>query len=415
MVEPYHIRSVEDALDDLGTGAEGLSQQEARRRLAEYGSNVLQSGAAVSPVAIFIGQFKSVLIVILILAALVSGFFLHEYLDMYVILIIVLLNAVIGFVQEYRAEKAVDALKKMVSPSAIVLRDGHEVKLDASEIVSGDVILVSEGDRVPADGRIIQAANLKIDEAPLTGESSPVPKNAEPVDPVVTISEMANMVFMGTHVSYGRGRAVVTGTGMNTEFGKIANMIQSVEEEDPPLKRKTERLGKQLSVIALVGCVVVFVADYLSGVSLANSLLTAMSLAISAIPEGLPAVLIITLSLGAQRMARSNAIVRKLASVETLGTTTVICSDKTGTITKNEMTVRRLQINGLSTDVTGTGYTPKGEFTMDGDPIDPLRLRGVEFMLRIGYLCNDAKLEYDKDMGYYLIGDPTEEIGRAHV
>jgi len=404
----YHAQPVQEVLSHIKSDLHGLSISEAEIRLERHGPNKLREEGGVSPTSIFLGQFKSILIIILILAALISGLVLHEYLDMYVILIIVVLNAVIGFVQEYRAEKAVEALKKMVSPSATVLRDGAERRIDASHLVPGDIVIINGGDRVPADCRLIEVANLKVDEAPLTGESTPVTKNTEPVNPEATIHEMANMVFMGTYASYGRGLAVVTGTGMDTEFGKIAGMIQAVQQEDPPLKKKTERLGRQLGVIALTGCIAVFFVNHFSGISLVSSFMTAMSLAISAIPEGLPTVLIITLSLGAQRMARSNAIVRRLASVETLGTTTIICSDKTGTITRNEMTVRQIRVNGRSIQVSGTGYTPEGEFMENGKTIDPLRRRGVELLLRVGYLCNDAKLGHDEELGIYLIGDPTE-------
>jgi Ca2+-transporting ATPase len=405
--EPY-TKSPDQLFEEFDSGARGITKEEANRRLREFGSNELTKEEGVSWVSLFINQFKSVLIIILIIAALISGFILNETLDMYVILIIVIFNAIIGFVQEYRAEQAVEALKEMISHAAIVIRGGREEKIPAKELVPGDLIIVEGGDRIPADARVIEVASLKANEAPLTGESTPVDKRTESLPENTPVSDRENMVFMGTHATFGRGKALVVATGMGTEFGKIAGMIQEMPEEAPPLKKKTEDLGKRLGLLALLGCIGVFIIDYLSGISFVQSFLTAVSLAVSAIPEGLPAVLIITLSLGAQRMSRQNAIIRRLASVETLGTTTVICSDKTGTITKNEMTVKKLYLNDRYVDVTGEGYRPDGDFMMDGKVVRPEENEDLQRLLRIAYLCNNAKLEEDEDIGYYLIGDPTE-------
>jgi len=404
----YHALTNEEILFSLNTRRNGLSEEESQNRIKIYGENKLEEVKRSSIALLFLSQFKSVLIVILIVAALISGFILNEKLDMYVILVIVVMNAVIGFIQEYRAEKAVEALKKMVSPEAIVVRDSKERRIKAELVVPGDIVRISEGDRIPADGRLLQAINLRIDEAPLTGESTSVQKNTETLEVNTPISERSNMVFTGTHVTYGRGVVVITATGMETEFGKIAGMISTIDETPPPLKRKTEKLGQILGITALAGCILVFLIDYLSGIPLTESFLTSISLAVSAIPEGLPAVLVITLSLGARRMAQQNAIMRKLASVETLGTTTIICSDKTGTITKNEMTVKKIYVDNQYIEVTGAGYHPSGKFLRDGEEIKISEHEGLNLLLKIGLLCNNSRLEFEEELGHYLIGDPTE-------
>ena len=406
--ETYKL-SIPDTLALLETSLKGLTEAEAANRLREYGPNTLVEEKKTTPLEIFLNQFKSILILILIAAALVSGLILHEYTDMAVILVIVVVNSVIGFIQEYRAEQAVAALKKMVSPQCKVVREGEVRELPASNIVPGDILIINEGDRIPADGRVVEASSLKIDESPLTGESTTVSKKTETMEQETPLAQRANMVYMGTHASYGRGRAVITATGMSTEFGNIAQLIQSIEEEESPLKKKTEKLGRQLGAVALVGCVLVFTVNYLKGVNLVDSFMTAVSLAISAIPEGLPTVLVITLSLGAQKMARSNAIVRRLNSVETLGTTTVICSDKTGTITKNEMTVRQINTGSHTVQVTGEGFTPTGRFIdRNGEELQPLEAPELRLILKTGLLCNDSSIVDDPDVGPYIIGDPTE-------
>lgn len=378
------------------------------QRYKKFGPNTLKEEKKTTPFEIFLNQFKSVLIFILIVAAGVSGFILHEYTDMAVILVIVVLNSIIGFIQEYRAEQAVEALKKMVSPQCIVIRNNDLQEISATSLVPGDIIVIEEGDRIPADARLIEAMNLKIDESPLTGESTTVTKKTEKIEEVTPLAQRNNMVYMGTHATFGHGKAVITSTGMNTEFGNIAQMIQSIEDEDSPLKQKTEQLGRKLGAVALVGCIIVFIVDYLNGISFVNSFLSAVSLAVSAIPEGLPTVLVITLSLGAQRMARSNAIIRKLNSVETLGTTTVICSDKTGTITKNEMTVRQVETTNQSVDITGEGFHPEGSFIENGDKVKPKANPELELILKTGLLCNNSNIIEDPDIGPYITGDPTE-------
>jgi Ca2+-transporting ATPase len=295
----------------------------------------------------------------------------------------------------------------MVSPRCRVIREGETREVPAETIVPGDILLLGEGDRVPADARLIESSNLKMDESPLTGESTTVTKRPAVISGKTPLAQRTNMIYMGTHATYGRGIAVTTATGMSTEFGNIAKLIQSIGEEPSPLKRKTEKLGRQLGLAALAGCIVVFIVDYLNGISFVDSFLSAVSLAVSAIPEGLPTVLVITLSLGAQRMAQSNSIVRRLNSVETLGTTTVICSDKTGTITKNEMTIRQMETLTKRVRITSEGFVTVDE-AGEEDRLDPLKDTEITLMLKTGLLCNNSSIVMDEEIGPYVTGDPTE-------
>ena len=409
---PWHAVEIEEVLEALETDRGGLSEEEAERRLREYGPNELREEKRVTPLQIFLRQFKSILVIILIVSARVSAYISvrrgEPYTDTYVIMAIVILNAILGFYQEYRAEKAVEALKRMVTPKAAVLRGGVERLIDSRWIVPGDIILLEAGNRVPADARLLEVHSLEVDEAPLTGESTPVRKIVEPLPEETPIQDRRNMVYMGTLITGGRGVAVVTSTGMQTEFGRIAEMVQRIEVGEPPLKRKMEKMGRQLAVISIFLCILVFLIGLLIHyLDFETLFMTSVSLAVSAIPEGLPAVLTITLALGVSRMARERAIVRRLASVETLGSVTVICSDKTGTLTKNEMTVRRIALLGRIIEVTGAGYTPDGSFLEDGAQIDPKGDRDLELLLRIGVLCSDAHLHKGKE-GWGIFGDPTE-------
>ncbi|MFB0543753.1 MAG: cation-translocating P-type ATPase [Candidatus Bathyarchaeia archaeon] len=403
----YHALEAGEALRALQTSLGGLEEEEASRRLEVFGPNELREEKRVTPLGIFLNQFKSVLVIILLFSAFISAFLLEEYLDTYLILIIVIMNAILGFVQEYRAEKALEALKRMVSPTARVVRDGRERELPASELVPGDIIILEEGGRIPVDARLLEVVSLRVDEAPLTGESVPVEKRTLVLQEEVPIAEKSNMVFMGTSVAYGRGKAAATATGMNTEFGKIAAMMQAVEEEEPPLKKKVEHLGRQLGAVSLAFCVFIFLIGLLAKMDLVFMFMTSVSMAVSAIPEGLPAVITITLALGVSRMAKQRSIVRKLASVETLGCTTVICSDKTGTLTRNEMMVTKLSVNGQTIDVTGSGYEPKGDFLQDNVRIVAQDDNHTTLLLRIASLCNNARLEEGGE-GWQILGDPTE-------
>jgi Ca2+-transporting ATPase len=408
----WHSVDFKTALEALNTSTFGLSEEEAKLRLEKYGPNELKEEKRVTPIELFIRQFKSILVVILVLSAVVSAFISarrgEAYTDAYVIFIIVIMNALLGFYQEYRAEKAVEALKRMIAPQVIALRNGREQSIESKNLVPGDIILLEAGSRVPADGRLLEAANMKVDEAALTGESTSVTKLIDILPPEVTVADRRNLIFMGTIVTGGRAVAVITTTGMSTEFGKIAGMVQAVEEEDPPLKKKVELMGRQLGTIAVILCIWVFIIGvFIHNQDLEIMFMTAISLAVSAIPEGLPAVLTITLALGVSRMARQKSIVRKLASVETLGSTTVICSDKTGTLTRNEMTVKRIISNGRVIDVTGVGYSPDGEFLIGQNQINPKNDCDMDLLLRIGALCNDASLHKNSD-GWVIFGDPTE-------
>ncbi len=407
----WHSIDIESVFDDLSTGSRGLDEEEAQSRLEKYGLNELREETRVTPLELFLDQFKSALVLILIASAIISAYIAmrngEPLIDTYVILAIVIMNSVLGFVQEYRAEKAIEALKKMVSPHVIVFRDGREKSIDSKELVPGDVILLEAGSRIPADARLLEAVNLRVDESSLTGESTPVAKRMGVLPSELGISDRVNTIFTGTLVTGGRSVAVVIETGMNTEFGKIAGMVQSVDVEPPPLKQKMEKLGRMLCVIAIVLCIFVFFTGVVRQLDLEEMFMTSVSLAVSAIPEGLPAVLTITLALGVTQMTRRNAIVRKLASVETLGSTTIICSDKTGTLTRNEMTVVNITSGDRFISVTGAGYDPKGEFNLGDDVIDPIEDKDLELLLRIGYLNNDAHLQ-DNDGAWGIFGDPTE-------
>jgi Ca2+-transporting ATPase len=407
----FHAYPVRRVLEELRSGSGGLTEPEARARLAIHGPNRLQEKAKESVLLLFARQFTDLLIVILAIAAVISGI-LGEWLDAAAIIAIIVLNGIIGFVQEYRAEKALEALKRMTAPVARVIRGGSDVVVDARDLVPGDVVLIMEGDRVPADARLLETVALEADEAPLTGESVPAPKDAGMIcEAGETIHCHGNMVFLGTVITRGRGKAVVTATGMSTELGKIARVVAEEPEEPTPLQLKLAYLGKQLSAAALAIVGVIFLVGLGRGFPVLGMFLIAVSLAVAAIPEGLPAVVTITLSLGVQRMAAKHAIIRRLPAVETLGAATVICTDKTGTLTMNEMTVRRVLVDGTFLRVTGEGYATRGDFIREGDGalILPREAPGLSALLEIGVLCNNSGLTVDGETGKVgILGDPTE-------
>ncbi|GIW54161.1 MAG: calcium-transporting P-type ATPase, PMR1-type [Nitrospiraceae bacterium] len=389
----------------------GLSEQEAARRLAVHGPNELPEAPPASPLSLFLAQFSSLIVWVLIGAAVVSGL-LQEWIDAGAILAIVFLNAILGFVQEFKAERSLAALKKLSVATARVVRDGITRSIPARELVPGDVILIEAGDYVPADARLSYAAALRTQEAALTGESTPVDKApAVLAGDDLPVAERRNMVFMGTVVAAGKGRALVVATGLNTELGRIATMLQTAEPEATPLQRRLEQLGHLLLYVSLGVVAVVFALGLWRGEPLVGMFLTSVSLAVAAIPEGLPAIVTITLALGVTRMVARHALIRRLPAVETLGSTTVICTDKTGTLTKNEMTVTRLFVDGRAFEVTGEGYAPEGEIR----PLAPaVSLRGkgaegeaVRELLIAAVLCNGATLQ---QMGatWQVLGDPTE-------
>lgn len=401
--EKWHAIDKEKVLQLLHSSIPGLSSGEVKNRHSAYGFNELPEKKRISPVEIFLSQFKNYLVLILIGAAIISAF-TGETANVYVILFIILFISILGFVQEYKAERTMEALKKMVALEARVLRDGAVKKIPIRELVPGDIILIEAGDRIPADARLIEAINLETVESSLTGESHPVSKSTDVLGDETPIAEQKNMVFMGTFATRGNGIAVVTGTGNNTQIGSIAQMIQ-IKEEEPPLKIKFAELAKQLATIVLVACVIILIAGTLRGQDILQMLVIAAAIAVAGIPEALPFIVTATLAIGTQRMAKRHAIIRKLPAVETLGCATVICSDKTGTITRGEMTVRKMFTDAII-EVTGSGYIPEGDFLKGGLKIEPLQDAHIAELLKIGMLCNNSFLE--SDGGWRIIGDPTE-------
>jgi len=396
MEKPWHCATVEESFSNVSSAPVGLSEEEAAARSRQFGPNELTARKRTSPLRIFLNQFKSVIVVVLIAAAFVSlalGLINNtsdELLDAAVIVVIVVINALLGFFQEYRAERTLQALKQMAAPKATVVRAGRERQINTREVVPGDVVILTTGDKVPADGRVIESYNLKVNEASLTGESEAVPKQAECLAADVPMAERANMVFSGCAVEYGRGKILVTETGMRSAIGKIAELIET-EDEETPLQKKLAKLGKQLGIAILAATAFVFLVGLLQGVAAQEMLLTAISLAVAAIPEGLPAIVTVSLALGLQRMAKRNAVVRNLPAVESLGSATVICTDKTGTLTKGEMNIREI-VTDRTISVTGEGFEPRGGFMAEGGPVDPRKNPGTNWLLIGGVLCNDASL-----------------------
>lgn len=403
----WYKRSEEEILNETASSPDGLTAEQAARKLEEIGPNELREEKKKSFASKLIDQFKDVLILILLSAAAVSAF-VGETTDAIIILAIVVVNALLGLYQEGKAEKALEALKKMASPEAKVLREGKPVVLSSAQIVPGDIVILETGDIVPADLRLIESSNLKIDESSLTGESVAVDKDAKIVyDDNQELGDRENMAYTSTIVSYGRGKGIAVETGHNTEIGKIATTLSSYEDEMTPLQKKLAELGKMLGIIVLVVCAIVFGVGLLYGNDLLEMFMTAIALAVAAIPEGLPAIVTVVLSLGMGRMAERHAIVKKLLAVETLGTTTVICSDKTGTLTQNEMTVTKIYLDDTVLDVTGSGYSPEGSIMHNGADVIDDNVPSLYTLLSIATLTNDAKIE-PRDGLYRVIGDPTE-------
>lgn len=402
----WHTLPCEVVFSDLKSTPAGLAGSEAVQRLAQYGPNELQASHGISPWAILLEQFKNILILIL-LAATVASAFLGHAVEAIAITVIVLFAVVLGFVQEYRAERAIEALRKMAAPTANALRDGKEVALPARDLVPGDVFLLRAGDKVPADSRLFEAVNLQVEEAPLTGESVPIEKHAAPINGELTIGDRKNMVYAGTAATYGRGRAVVVATGMNTEFGKIARMIQTIETGKTPMQENLNRLGHMLARAAFVIVALIVALGLFRGTPFIEMLIFGIALAVAVVPEALPAVVTISLALGVQRMVKRNALIRRLPAVETLGSTSVICSDKTGTLTKDEMTVRRIFVGGKLLEVSGAGYEPRGQFSYNESVMDPPDT--LKLLLQAATLASDADVVYnDLDKRWQIKGDPTE-------
>jgi Ca2+-transporting ATPase len=404
----WHLRETEDVLRALRTSEAGLDGAEVEARQRQFGANELTEEAPLSLPKLFLAQFKDALILILLAATVLSAA-IGNLVDSLVILAAILLCVVLGFLFEYRSEKAIKRLKELAAPTAALIRSGIEEEVCARDIVPGDVLLLRPGARVAADARLVECLNLTVDESLLTGESMPVKKNAAVLTEEVILAERSNMIYAGTTVLDGRGKGVVTATGMRTEFGKIAGMLASAPEEETPLKKRTQEIGRWLSTAYVAICIAILAVGVLRGYEFLVMLIWGISLAVALVPETLPLIITGTLAVGVQRMARKKAIVRKLPAVETLGCITTICSDKTGTLTKNEMTVRALYAGGRMVEVTGAGYEPRGEFLdqRTGERIDLRTAPALQLALQIAALCNNGSLRSDA-MGYKLNGDPTE-------
>ena len=407
----WHTQTTEQAFAELKSQPSGLSQAEATERTLQYGANEIQAAKRISAWEILLEQFKNILILILLGATAISLFLGHG-IESIAIAVIVLFAVLLGFIQEYRAERAIEALRKMAAPTASVLRDGAEVKIPARELVPGDIILLHTGDRMPADARLLEAVNLQVEEAALTGESIAVEKHIEPL-PIneLSIGDRKNMIYAGTAATYGRGKALVVATGMQTEFGKIAQLLQTVETVRTPLQQNLDKVGTALARAAFVVVTIIVALGLFRGQPFVEMLIFGIALAVAVVPEALPAVVTISLAIGVQKMVKRNALIRRLPAVETLGSTSVICSDKTGTLTKDEMTVRKIFAAGQLFNVSGAGYSPVGEFSLNGGgPIAPTI--GLQKLLIAATLASDTHLvgdaQNESGSDWTIKGDPTE-------
>ena len=406
MTDWHMLRADEVTLKLETDPGEGLSREEAQRRLEAYGPNELSAAGSVSPWSVLLTQFKNVLIIILLIATAISASLGHET-EAIVITVIVLFAVILGFVQEYRAERSMEALREMAAPEAHVIRDGREGRIPAREVVPGDLVLLNAGNRVPADIRLVEAVNLRMEESVLTGESVPTAKETEPSDaPDLELADRRNMVYAGTTVAYGRGRGIVTATAMETEFGRIARMVSTVEVRRTPLQDNLDRLGRILAWAAGGIVAIIVVLGLARGQPPVEMLLFGIALAVAAVPEALPAVVTISLAIGVRRMVRRNVLIRRLPAVETLGSTSVVFTDKTGTLTRDEMTVRAVHAAGKTWKIIGEGYDPEGAFLIDGEEAVPSETLAA--LLKGAALASDARLEKDAQGRWELKGDPTE-------
>ncbi len=403
----WHNMNAESVITRCCTDSRhGLSTEEAEHRLQQHGSNTLETGRKVHWYMVLARQFVDVLIFILIVAAAIS-IAVGEMADAVTIMVIVVLNGVLGFVQEWKAEQAIEALQRMLAPHCKVVRDGRQQTIEAKKLVLGDMVVLEIGDRIPGDLRLVEALDCRVDESSLTGESESVGKSIDPVDSDALLAERSSMAWMGTAVTNGRARGVVTATGMATEFGRIAQLTQTIDREVTPLQRKLAVLGKQLGIFSIAISILVALSGWLLGKPLLEMFLTGISLAVAVVPEGLPAVVTITLALGVRAMVRRRALLRRLQAAETLGATTVICTDKTGTLTQNEMTVIRIWLPSGELAVTGVGYDPQGHFEQNEHKVDYHERPDLLALLETGLRCNHARLAKD-DRGWHEIGEPTE-------
>ncbi|MCM3160441.1 calcium-translocating P-type ATPase, SERCA-type [Metabacillus litoralis] len=404
----WHEMRSDEVMDSINTdGDSGLTSKEVQKRTQKFGLNELKEADRPSAIIIFLSQFKDFMVLVLLAATLISGL-LGEYIDAIAIIAIVVVNGILGFFQERKAERSLEALKELSAPQVNVLRNGQWEKILSKELVPGDIVKFSSGDRIGADMRLIDTKSLEVEESALTGESLPVQKSTQPIaGEEVGLGDLTNMVFMGTLITRGSGIGVVIGTGMNTAMGQIADLLQNAETMETPLQRRLEQLGKILIVVALALTVLVVGIGVIQGHDLYNMFLAGVSLAVAAIPEGLPAIVTVALSLGVQRMIKQKSIVRKLPAVETLGCASVICSDKTGTMTQNKMTVTHIWSGDKVWNVTGTGYHPHGEFLYDDQQVDVNKTRTLQQILTFGSLCNSASI-IESEGQYRLDGDPTD-------
>ncbi len=412
----WYNKEVQEVFRELATSELGLSEDEAKKRLEAYGPNELEKEKRNAWFIILVNQLKNPLFIVLIAAALIS-FYVGKTIDTVVIFGVIILNTLIGFFQEYKAETALEALKSMSAPEAQVLRNCQEkgscieTRLKAREIVPGDIIILSAGDKVPADARLFEAANLEIDESSLTGESTPVRKTTDPLPEPAPIADRINLVFSGTAVTNGRGKAIVFATAKQTEMGKIADIIKTTEKAETPIKKRTLDLSRKLAIFALLASGLTLVIGVLRGFDFVEIFLFSLATAVSAIPEGLPTVITLTLAIAVNRMAKRSVIIRKLQAVDTLGSATVICTDKTGTLTTNQMTAKKIFADKKTIEITGVGYEPTGRFEQAGTPIDLKDSKTFTQLFYAAVLCNDSRLRRHQINGGYrweIQGDPTE-------
>jgi P-type Ca2+ transporter type 2C len=419
----WHTIEASETFKQLETNEKGLSTAKAEERLKKYGFNEIESEKKASKLALLLEKIKNPIVLVLIFAAIISLFVEHYY-DALVIFIVIIIDMIVGFIQEFKAEEAINALKSMSAPEAEVIRDGSEMRIKAKDIVPGDILLLDAGDKIPADSRILESFNLEINESMLTGESIAVRKTSGSLPSEMPVEDRKNIAFSGTIITQGRGKAVVIATGMSSEIGKIARLMKETEKAETPIQKRTLDLGKKIGYLALVTSIVTFAVAILQGIDLLDTFLFVIAAAVSAIPQGLPIVVTVTLAVGLRRMAKRNAIIRKLQAVDTLGSATVICTDKTGTLTTNQMTIQKIMYDNRLIEVSGAGYAPKGQFSENGVKIDPEKDEGLLKLLQTAVLCNDARLrqhEVDKEIRWDIHGDPTEgalvvagEKGKLH-
>ncbi len=403
----WHSQEIKEIFEKLNSGKEGLSSEEVVKRLEEYGPNKLPEKAKTPGWKRFLKQFDNILIYVLMASAIVTAL-MGEWIDTCIILAVIIINAVIGFVQEGKAEKALEGIKEMLSLKADVIRDGEKHEIEADKLVPGDVVMLSAGDKIPADMRILESKNFKIEESPLTGESVAVEKHPDPVAEDVELGSRTSMAYSGTVATYGSAKGLVIATGQRTELGKINRMLSETEDLTTPLLKQIHSFGKVLAFMILGVAVALFLFGYfIQGISVNEMLLAMIGLAVAAIPEGLPAVMTITLAIGVQKMAKRNAIIRRLPSVETLGSVSVICTDKTGTLTRNEMTVKEIIIDKNSYEVEGEGYDPQGNIILDGNPVDITKSEPLTKLFQTSWVCNESAIKKENEK-WVMMGEPTD-------